>query len=282
MFGFLQADRSRLTPEEQSRYRACYCGLCRSLGERYGQLARFTLNYDMTFLVLLLQSLYEPEERSGSDRCPPHPIQARPWQRSACSDYAADLNIALAYHKCRDDWQDEGRLTALAASGALKAAYEKVRASLPRQCDAIERALRELHELEQSRTEDPDAASACFGRLLGELFVWRQDRWSETLRAMGEALGRFLYVMDACVDLDADAVWGRYDPFRRYYGLPDNGQRFRRILEMLLGDCLRPFDRLPLVQDAGILKNILCVGIWSGFDRKYPREKETADGARSV
>ncbi|MBR5094014.1 MAG: hypothetical protein IK095_02870 [Oscillospiraceae bacterium] len=282
MFGFLEADRSRLTPEEQERYRACYCGLCRSLGERHGQKARLTLNYDMTFLVLLLQSLYEPEERTGKDSCPPHPFQPRPWQRSVCSDYAADLNVALAYQKCLDDWEDDGRLSALAAARSLQSAYERVQERYPRQCDAIARSLEELHALERDKIEDPDAASACFGRLLGELFVWRDDRWSGTLRAMGDALGRFLYVMDACVDLDADTFWGRYDPFRRYYGLPDNEQRFRDILKMLLGDCLLAFDRLPLVQDAGLLKNILCLGLWTRFDRKYARKKETADGAGSV
>ena len=99
---------------------------------------------------------------------------------------------------------------------------------------------------------------------------------------MGDALGRCLYVMDACMDLDGDATWNRYNPFRRYYGLANNEQRFRSIMNMLLSDCLVAFDRLPLVQDASILKNILCVGLWTQFDRKYKGKKETADGSGSV
>ena len=62
MFGFLKADRELLTPEQDARYRAAYCGLCRNLRSRYGQAAGFTLNYDLCFLVLLLQGLYEEEE----------------------------------------------------------------------------------------------------------------------------------------------------------------------------------------------------------------------------
>ena len=282
MFGYLTANTELLTPEELERYKACYCGLCRSLQKRHGQASRLTLNYDMTFLVLLLQSLYEPEETRGEDTCLPHPLQARAWQRSEASDYGADLNVALAYLKCLDDWEDEGSLKALAQAETLRGAYERVCSDYPRQCTAISRGMEALHALERERKEDPDGAAACFGGLLGELFVWREDRWSETLRRMGDALGRCLYVMDACMDLDGDATWNRYNPFRRYYGLSNNEQRFRSIMNMLLSDCLMAFDRLPLVQDASILKNILCVGLWTQFDRKYKGKKETADGSGSV
>ena len=138
-----------------------------------------------------------------------------------------------------------------------------------------------MREAEARRDPSPDPGANAMGRLLGELFVWREDRWSDALRAMGDALGRFLYVMDACMDLDADAAINRYNPFRRYYGLPDNERRFRAALKMLLGDCLRAFDRLPLIQDLPILKNVLCTGLWAQFDRKYLGKKD-ADGTGSV
>ena len=65
MFGYLVAEPSLLTEEQFARYRACYCGLCRCIKERHGEAARFALTYDMTFLTLLLSSLYEPEETAG-------------------------------------------------------------------------------------------------------------------------------------------------------------------------------------------------------------------------
>lgn len=282
MFGYLTADTRFLTREELARYKACYCGLCRFLQERHGSLARLTLNYDMCFLVLLLQSLYEPDEICGEGTCLPHPIQARAWQSSACTAYGSDMNIALAYYKCLDDWEDDGSLGAWTESNVLRRPFEKVRAEYPRQCGAICRGMTELGRLEREKIEDPDAAAAAFGSMMGELFVWQEDRWSETLRATGDALGRFLYVLDACMDLDADTVRNRYNPFRRFYGLPDNERRFRAILKMLLGDCMRAFDRLPLVQDAPLLKNILCVGLWTQFDRKYLGKKDSADGTGPV
>ncbi len=280
MFGTLLADQALLTQEEAARYRACYCGLCRDIQERFGGFARLSLSYDMTFLTLLLSSLYEPEETAGEARCPRHPRTAQPWLRCEWSDYAADMNVALAYLKCLDDWEDEGEVAALAESRLLRRAYDEVAQRWPRQCEAMARSLEELHALERAHIEDADAAAASFGRLMGAILAVRDDRWQEPLDRFGQALGRFLYVMDAALDVDKDAAFNRYNPFRRWYGLPDCGERFGEVLRMQLGEALYWFDRLPLVQDTAILKSILCAGVWIQFNRKY--KKEDTDGTRSV
>ena len=284
MFGYLVADTGALTEEQFARYRACYCGLCRSIRERHGQQAGLSLTYDMAFLVLLLSSLYEPEEREGEGTCMPHPVKARDYWQNEITAYAADLNTALAYLKCLDDWEDDGNLGALAEAKLLEKSFRETEANWPRQCEAIRRSLDALHALEKDRIEDADAAAASFGELMAELMVWREDRWAQDLRALGHSLGRFLYVMDACMDLDADTRRNRYNPFRRFYGLPDNEQRFRDILEMILGECLYAFDRLPLVQDVPLLKNILCAGLWQQFDQKYKTnaKRGSPDGAGPV
>ena len=269
MFGFLTTSLEGISEEQLARYKACYCGLCRSLKRRHGQLSRLTLNYDMTFLVLLLSSLYEPEEQPGQAKCPRHPFKARCYSLSEISDYAADMNVALACLKCLDDWEDDGSLAGLLEAKALGRAYAAVSAAYPRQCSAMEASIAGLREIEKQRLEAPDEAAACFGRLMGEVFVYREDRWSDALRSMADALGRAVYLMDACMDLDADVLRDRYNPFRRFYGARGNQQRFRDILKMQLGECVFWMDRLPLVQDAGLLNNILCTGFWARFDKKY-------------
>ena len=282
MFGYLTADRGHLTPEEDARYRAAYCGLCRSLRTRWGTLTGFTLNYDQCFLILLLQSLYEADERSGADSCIAHPIRSRSWWQSRYTDYAADMNIALSFLKLQDDWEDDGNISALAFSTAMKCAYRKIADHYPRQCAAMERSIRELRLIEKENREDPDAAAETFAGMMAEVFVHEEDRWSGTLRNLGAALGRFLYIMDACMDLEQDSVRNRYNPFRRYYGSAGNRERFLDVLQMLLGECLFHFDRLPLVTDAGILKNILCLGLWSQFEKKYNTVKDNSYGSESV
>ena len=273
MFGFLTARTDLLDEERAARYKACYCGLCRSLRSRRGLSAALTLNFDMSFLVLLLSSLYEPEEKGGSDPCLVHPFSERGWFSSEISDYAADMNVALGYLKCLDNWRDDGSLLSVAEAGLLKRAWSEIREEYPRQCRAMDDSILTLGEIERENREAPDEAAAAFGSLMGELFVLRDDRWSASLRAMGDALGRFLYIMDACVDLGADTARNRYNPFRRRYGLK-NEAYFRDVLQMLLGECLRHYDRLPLVRDRDILDNILCAGVWAQFEKKYPTTEE--------
>ncbi len=273
MFGYLVASPECLTEDDFARYQACYCGLCRSLGKRYNQAARLTLTYDMTFLVLLLNSLYEPEESSGHSRCLRHPRTGRDWWQSEITDYAVDMNLALAYYKCLDDWEDDSSLPARAEAGLLKSAMTEIRARWPRQCEAMQKSIRELHEVEKLGGYHPDEAAACFGTLMAEIFVLKDDRWQQALRCMGNALGRFIYLLDAALDLDKDTRKNSYNPFRRYYGCADNEQRFREILQMTLGDCIAAFDYLPLVQDTDILKSVLCAGLWTEFERKFCPEK---------
>lgn len=282
MFGYLAALPGALTEAQQARYRACYCGLCRALKLRHGELSRLTLNYDLTFLVLLLGSLYEPEESAGELRCIAHPKTPHAFFTSSATDYAADVNVMLAYLKCMDNWHDDANLASLAEARALRRAYSALAEKYPRQHAAMESSLAALSELERAHDESPDAAAATFGTLMSEVLVWRDDRWSGTLRAVGDALGRALYIMDAAMDLDADTRRNSYNPFRRYYGL-DNELRFRGILKMLMSECVYYFDKLPLVQDADILKNILCLGIWQQFDSKYsPHKAAEKEGTSDV
>ena len=272
MFGYLVASASALTEEEFRQYKATYCGLCRSLKESHGQFSRLTLNYDMTFLIILMESLYEPEISSGESLCIAHPREKRLWKRSIFSDYAADMNLALSYLKCLDDWHDDASLLSLAEAKALKKSYTEISAKYPRQCAAMEQSISRLDDIEQRREENPDEAAECFGHLMGSIFVFDdKDRWSECLYGLGDGLGRFIYLMDACMDLENDALKGSYNPFRRYYGL-NNEERFRDILKIYLADAIAYYDYLPLVQYSGLLKNILCSGLWSQFDRKFKRE----------
>ena len=166
MFGFVTASLDRLSDEQRERYKSCYCGLCRSLKERHGSLARMTLTYDMTFLVLVLSSLYEPLELQGEAPCPAHPMKHRKFRQSSVTDYAADMNIALAYLNCLDDWEDDINVAALAESKLMKSSYEKICEAYPRQCSVIKSSLSELKDIENRREESPDAAAAAFGRLM--------------------------------------------------------------------------------------------------------------------
>ena len=54
MFGYIVVNKPEMKIREFDLYQSYYCGLCRSLKERYGKRGQITLSYEMTFLALLL------------------------------------------------------------------------------------------------------------------------------------------------------------------------------------------------------------------------------------
>lgn len=271
MFGYVRPNLNDLAEADRQRYRSFYCGLCRALGKRHGQLSRMALTFDLTYLTIFLGSLYEPEETSGSGRCVPHPMKEHAWITTSVNDYAADMTIALTYHKCRDDWQDDRNVPAKAFTALLKRHYAAVKARWPRQCKAIEKAMDEQSAIEQRRDEMPDAAPGCFGRLMAALFVMEEDFWAGALAAFGYSLGRYIYMLDAVCDYDKDLKSGSYNPVALMGKQPED---MRETLEMLLGDAAAAFERLPMVQDEEILRNILYSGLWQGYDECLTRRKK--------
>lgn len=266
MFGYIIANKGALSEAQLARYRGCYCGLCRTLKDRYGMSGRITLNFDMTFLILLLSSMYEPGEDSGSEKCIIHPLKKQDYWRGVFTEYAADMNIALAYHKCLDDWSDDRSLVGRTEAALLKKGYAEAGERWPRQCAAIESCMRRLDELEKSGCSGPDDAANCFGELMGEIFVCREDSWAHTFRAFGQALGRFVYMMDACVDLSRDKKRGSYNPLV-ISGRDDLTEEDKKsMLRMLIGECAREFEKLPLLQDVDIMRNILYSGVWTQYE----------------
>lgn len=268
MFGFVIASASSLTDEEKDRYRAVYCGLCRTLGERYGQLSRAVLTYDLTFYVLLANALTEPVEECGAGPCPTHPVKDMAWARSPWSEYAADLSVALAYHKCLDDIADDHSVTAHVGAATLAGAYHRAEERIPEQCAAIEAAMERIRDIESGTSPlNPDAAANEFGRLLGHLFAHNQGYWAEAMEAFGFQLGRFVYLMDAAVDFADDKQSGSYNPFVLTGASPE-------AMELVLRDAAaraaEAFERLPLEQDLHLLRSVLYEGVWVQFNRTYP------------
>ena len=206
-------------------------------------------------------SLYEPEETSGNRACMLHPMKPRPWVNNAYLQYSADMNVALAYYKALDDWRDDKKLKAGLFSRKLKKHYLRIADQYPRQCRAIADCITRLGELEAQNCPNPDLSADCFGALMAELFVIHEDTWAPTLRKMGHALGRFVYLADAAMDYRADCKKNRYNPFIAMGGEEDY-KKWKEYLVMTMGRCTRYYESLPLVQDKTILDNILYGGIW--------------------
>lgn len=279
MFGYVVMNKPEIKFKDFDMYRSFYCGLCRELKERYGLSGQITLTYDMTFVILLLSGLYEPPTKKGLTRCIVHPVRRQPVRKNAITEYAADMNIFLTYYKCKDDWNDERSIPGFAFGKLLEGKEKKSEKLWGKKVQTIVSCLDELSALEKENATDIDRVSGCFGRIMAEIFAYREDVWEPTLRRMGFYFGKFIYLLDAYDDVEEDVKKGNYNPFSKDYIIKGFDDRVKNMLMMMMAETCREFEKLPIIKYTDILRNILYSGVWCRFEnvsgkRKKEQEKE--------
>ncbi|MBQ2776313.1 MAG: hypothetical protein IJF50_02345 [Peptococcaceae bacterium] len=271
MFGYVRPVLETLKDEEKARYQAAYCGLCQALGHRYGLAARGSVTYDMTFLALLLSSLYEPTEQQHGMRCLHHRCKQEVYVSNEMIDYAADLTVAFMYHKCADNWRDDHNIVSRGYQAMLKKSYRQAKLIRPKEVLQIEKCMRTIAALENVPEAAPEATVNLFSTLMGDLLATRQDQWAASLKMFGCSLGKFVYMMDATVDYDDDSRNNKPNPV---IALELTPVQMESMLEMMLAPAAESFERLPLVQDIDLLRNTLYAGVWQEYHRMMQKRKE--------
>lgn len=284
MFGYIVMNKPEMKFKDFDVYRSFYCGLCRELRGKYGIAGQMSLNYDMTFVILLLSGLYEPPVRKGTTRCIIHPVIKQPVRKNEITEYAADMNLLLTYYKCIDDWKDEKKLLRLGYAKLLEGGSKKMEAAYKEKTNKIAALLEQLSIWENAGETDIDKMAGCFGRIMEEIFAFRKDNWEPTLRRMGFYLGKFIYILDAYDDVEKDAENGNYNPFSGDYIMEGFEEQVRQILMMMLAEACREFEKLPIIKYADILRNILYSGVWCRFQAvsRKRREEQEKNHVRSI
>ncbi|NLD33900.1 MAG: hypothetical protein GX653_03240 [Clostridiales bacterium] len=271
MFGYVVANLDKLTPQQRGLYQAAYCGLCVTLGNQHGLSCRLTLTYDMAFLIILLSSLADEEPAYSQMRCAVHPLKKRSVFVSQCTPYAADMNLMLAHAKSLDDWADDRKLLSLSQAKVFERAAQAARTRHPRQGETIDQCLRDLSAMEKEGEVNPDLPANAFGRLLGEIFVHdEKDSQADALRDFGFALGRFIYLMDAVMDLKEDIRKERYNPLVL---IPT--ERHEALLHLQMAQCAACYDRLKVPRNGDLIENILYSGVWTKYSARHRKEAPT-------
>ncbi len=219
MFGYVLPNRDKLSEEEHLRFQSVYCGLCHTLGRQYGPAARMILNYDLTFLALLLQ---EGPGETGYRRCIAHPVHGRTTMaRSDALDTAAAMSVILIWWQIQDGIRDGGGAKYHAAAAALQSAYEKARDHQPDFDAHTRQCLEELSALESAHEASLDRPADTFARLLSGAAVVDDPVKRRVLETLLYHLGRWIYLVDAADDLQKDVRQGNYNPIPLRYGLAD-------------------------------------------------------------
>ncbi len=278
MFGYISINQAEMKFKDYDIYHSYYCGLCRVLKKNYGRCGQMTLSYDMTFLIILLTGLYDPDTKTETAACAAHPLKKHTVRTNELTDYAAAVNLILSYYKCKDDWEDEHKKKSYAAAKLLAPKIAAVKERYPEKIQAVSSNLKKLSALEKQNGLNADMMAGIFGDILAELFVFRQDEWEDSLRKIGFFLGKFIFLMDAYEDVEKDINTGNYNPFKQaFLEAAQLSENCRTLLTMMMAECSRTFERLPILLHADILRNILYSGVWCRYTavtEKRMQEKE--------
>ena len=279
MFGYVTVNQEELKMKDFKRYRSFYCGLCHSLKTRYGIKGQAILPYDMVFLNILLNGLYEKKLTEEDRFCLTHPLKKQHMVYNEITDYAADMGMILIYYKLQDDIEDEHSAKAKIALHTIRKAALQACGRWPRQAEATEEYVTELRKMEEEEIYDLDRVSGLSGKALAEIFVMEEDLWSDFLRETGFYLGKFVYLMDAWDDLEDDLKKHRYNPWTKAYERKDFDALVENTLTMMMAECAKGFEKLPIVQDIDILRNIIYSGVWSKYNiKKSEQAKKNKEG----
>ncbi|MCI8528123.1 MAG: hypothetical protein HFH82_03055 [Lachnospiraceae bacterium] len=277
MFGYIIVNKAEMKFKEFDIYHSFYCGICRDLKRKYGVGGQLSLSYDMTFLAILLTGLYEPPTVQAACKCALHPFESHEIRNNIFTEYAADMNVLLACYKCQDDWEDEKKFWKLLYGRLLERKTGKFQQAYAEKVRTIRLLMQDFSEAEQSGHGDIDTLGGLFGWVMAEVMAVREDEWAESLRRLGFFLGKFIYICDAYEDVETDMKKGMTNPLKRLFSNTDFEEECRTILMMMMSECCKEFEKLPILDNVEILRNILYSGVWCRYEAV--REKREQNGA---
>ena len=275
MFGYVNVLKDELKIKDYNIYRAYYCGLCHEIGKRHNQLSRLGLNYDLTMLAILLDSLSEEPPKLINAGC----IKKVGKRPTKCTDenlkFAADMNVLLAYFKLLDDIKDSHSLKALIEIIPFAPRARYLRKKYPKLCENTEVSLKRLSFLEKAGCDMIDKAAHEFAVLTEAVFKEREPLFA----SFGYSIGRLIYILDAYDDMEDDYKKGNYNPAvlqYSYKGIMTSEiiQNMSDNLYYSLADASEQYEKLPIKKNKQILDNIIYLGIRSNADRIINERKQ--------
>lgn len=257
MFGYVNIYKDELKVRDYKLWQSYYCGLCRLLGKRYNLMTRLGLNYDMTFLAIVIGAAIEEEPQIKKEACLLHPINKRyKATESKSLSYACDVSIVLTSEKLRDDINDDRKLTALLLRLPYVFPFKKAKNLCC--ADNIKKYLGELYTLEKENCRNIDMTADCFARLMADIMTpeFIPPKKQELMRQLGYNLGRWIYIIDAVNDYYEDKKKNKYNPFEK---LDISEVEF--TLTYTLSQIGKLFSELDFKINRTLIENIIFLGL---------------------
>lgn len=271
MFGYVMVDKANMFMKDFYLYKAFYCGLCKSIGKKYGQFMRFTTNYDITFLNVLYHAVENKEIEISNESCVLNPVQKKSIVKgNDLVENIIDINTIMMHYKCIDDVVDsKSSGKKFLDNTIIKRRYIKSSKKYPKVDEIFKKGYEKLRKLEKENSGSYDMVADCFASMLKnttkELF---QDKYTDAIGDLMYSIGKWVYIIDAIDDIDKDYKSKEYNMFLVNYDykdketfLKDKHDELDFLIKNVLVTMSDAFDQIKVEKYDGILTNVIWYGI---------------------
>ena len=271
MFGYVKPNIAELKVKDNELYKATYCGLCRTMGKCTGCMSKLTLSYDFAFLALMRMAMEKTKGSVKMRRCIVHPFKKRPMlEVNPALEYSAKSSVILTRLKLKDNIDDSRGFSRLIAKivGLVSVFFKKTDEELRPLEEKIKECIEELSQLEKEECDSIDMVANTFGRLLGYVASYGlTEENGKIAYEVGFHLGKWIYVVDACDDLEKDNKTGAYNVLRLAFGnsLNDSDkQNLKHAMMLELSSMSRGVELIDFSTHRdveAIIKNVVYDGL---------------------
>ena len=278
MLGYVRVCKPELKIKEYETYKAVYCSLCKKLGKDYGVLSRFTLSYDFTFLALLNMSLQDACNGFEQKRCVFNPLKKCNYCKNLDAvDMPAAAAMIMVYYKILDNIADERGIKKFGyrfLKGIFRRAHKKAVKKYPQIEEMVKDYITAQSTLEKAGCASIDEAADPTAKVMQQLLsLCSEDEMQKrVLDRLGYCLGRYIYLLDAAVDLPEDTKKGGYNVLQNV----DDAEIKDRITKQLYfcaNEAARAFELLDIKKYKTILGNIIYLGLEETFLKELNNER---------
>ncbi len=272
MFGYIKPFKPEMRIYEFEIYKSVYCSLCKSLGKNYGFFSRLMLSYDCTFLILLDLALKNECINFNKGHCVFNPLKKCNYcdYTKASFKFAGAVCIILSYHKINDEIKDSKffkKILAIAIKPFFWLSYKKARSEFNYVDVIVSNMMDAQSEIENDKNASIDESALPSAEMLSELLALLSDDYKiqRILRDFGYFVGRWIYLVDACDDLDKDIKGENFNPFLiNYKDMIDDediSKHLNQVLNQTLYRANIAYNLLPIYNFKNILDNIMNLGL---------------------
>jgi hypothetical protein len=292
MFGYVTPCKMELKIKDYEKFKSYYCGLCKSIKTNIGNIPRAALNYDMTFLAILLDSLDSSKSTYTKQRCAIHPLKKKIILKdNSYLSYAAFCNVILSYYKLLDNINDDNSVKSRLFSLFFKNYLKKVPTDLRGHLIYIENTLNTLYSIEKNpKGKSIDSISHPFAELTGFIISsYKNGENKDSLYWLGYNLGKWIYIIDAWDDLEKDMLNNKFNVINSCFNgdnlsFEEFSKKVENRIDFILGTCASQcayfLSKLPLKKNKELLYNILQYGLLEKMDKVFKRS--VCDNEKSV